>query len=372
MAAATRLESLLSLLVSPQKDAEAEGRVEDRRTLDLATDGATAKNSLHVHTQNAGQRHDEPAGVQAIIKRQRSGVTGDTGAGCPHSQPFTQKDQNAGLAAAPDLLGGGGGANTACTAANADQLQRAELATEQPVALHGAAVTCRELIVAATPRPRDPDARAIPTARHRAPAGLQLHTDSSGSGEETLGAVGADAMPAVTSPGERRRWELRLSAATQRAQVAFMPASNILPQHPGLDLKTTWLCSGCLPSETASALDFDIADIMAYIGCRLQKRMLLRRALVYDRSDGCHRINFSSVSMLQVAEAACAEARRQACAAAAGQRRLADELAAAQAAQQQAAAELKLLQAALEEVSACQTAPCILIETTMLKVLHMS
>lgn len=134
-----------------------------------------------------------------------------SGAHCPsdaHSNPLTEQDINA--AALPDTLGRSMPASCEGAAADVTQ-QRAHLA-----AAHEGGTACRQLVTAATPQPRQTDARAVPTAKHPAPAAWHSvrHGDGSMRNDQHH-----DAISAAASPGERRRWEQRIGAALQRAQV---------------------------------------------------------------------------------------------------------------------------------------------------------
>ena len=114
--------------------------------------------------------------------------------------------------------------------------------TQQPAhsaAAHEGGTACRQLVIVATPQPRQTDARAVPTAKHPAPTAWHSVQHSDGRMCEDQNYV---AMNVAASPGERRRWEQRIAAALQRAQVQGTPSERIRLLSTALNTGTDSLC----------------------------------------------------------------------------------------------------------------------------------
>ena len=300
MTSATRLESLLLLLTSPQSKAQLARRSDDVADRFSATAWCASNTALH---SCSGQQADAThvASVFGEPPKNSSGAHSPSGT---KGGPLGEQDINAELS--PDMLCRGKPAS--CEAAAAACMQQ----PAHSAAAYEGGTACRQLVTVATPQPRQTDARAVPTAKHPAPAVWHSLRHSNGMCID-LGHAGEGAGDAPTSPGERRRWEQRIGTALQRAQV--------------------WTRTNCIKL------------------CGRWTETKARCCSASLRRTGVHRLQLlPTCLMIQVAEAAAAEARWQADAAADRERQLAGQLAAAQSAQRRAEQQLGQLQASIEQV----------------------
>ena len=204
MTAVTRLESLLLLLTSPQSKTQPPRQSDHLADRFPATDCCGSSSPLH----GCSGQQAEALHIVATCgdpQRKSSGAHSPSDA---QSKPLTEQDINAG--ASPDMLCRGRPAP--CEGVAADCTQQ----PAHPAAAHEGGTACRQLSIAATPRPRQTDARAVPTAKHPAPTAW--HSVRHGDGS-MCDNQHHDAISAAASPGERRRWEQRVGAALQRTQV---------------------------------------------------------------------------------------------------------------------------------------------------------
>ena len=216
MTAVTRLESLLSLLTSPQGKTQLAQQSEEIAEHIPAPFHPAVSSPLRGHS---AWQHSGPsvatccAGPEEAIKR-ASSPPGN------HSQPHTEQDVNA--AAHPDTPG-----RDTC----ASDERAATGGTQQPahvLTAEAGSTGCMKLVTTSTPRPRQPDARAVPMAKHPARAVWRpQHCRSGGSGRHEHCHHSDECAAADTaSPGERCRWEQRIGAALRRAQVLACDAGR--------------------------------------------------------------------------------------------------------------------------------------------------
>lgn len=216
MATATRLESLLA---SPNKGTASKSNAQRRSDGgDSSHHCTTDQLTLHVRHSNGATAAAQGAADGSAGCRQ---LFGGAYTSCQlqpwDSQPLSAMDTHPAARRDNAAPASGAAHDSATEHPPPGECSSPGGAVSDPV--NGTA-----LVRTATPQPRGPDARAVPTARHRPPAAQQLFgCSNNGTGANSCCRT---AHAGAAAPDERECLQLLITAATRRARVAEAAAAE--------------------------------------------------------------------------------------------------------------------------------------------------